>query len=67
MEKYADLDKMFLLIYTCIGFDGMRHSRHAWFLTEEKMKSFVMTNRESRAGFEIELSLEILSYRTVVF
>ena len=53
------MDKNFLLTYTDFGSDGLRHSYHAWFQTEEELHAFV------KAGSTIEedLAIEILSCR----
>ena len=67
MKTYTDLDKMFLLVYTCVGYDGMRHSYHAWFSTEERMKRFVLKEKQRETGFESELSIEVLAYRMIGF
>ena len=63
MDK--NLDKMFLLTYTAKGSDGFRHSYHAWFATEEELKSFI--RKETDAGKEIEtdLAIEIQEYRPI--
>ena len=59
------MDKFFLLIYTCIGYDGFRHEYPAWFETEEEMRSFAETQKKKDRRMEVELSIEILSHRTV--
>ncbi len=66
MEKRKNIDKFFLLTYTCIGYDGFRHSCHAWFATEEKLRSFVEDCRAKKNGIEIDLSIEILSHREIL-
>ena len=67
MEKDLgkDLDKMFLLTYTAKGYDGFTHAYHAWFATEEELRSFV--SEEESAGREIEtdLAIEIQEYRSI--
>lgn len=55
------MDKYFLLTFTECGRDGFWHSRHAWFATEDDLRSFVETHRQ----IEIDLAIEILSCRTV--
>lgn len=59
------MDKFFLLTYTCIGYDGFRHSGHAWFASEEKMRAFVKEYMAKDNGMEIDLSIEILSHREI--
>lgn len=55
------MDKYFLLTYTQSGYDGFRHSHHAWFGTEEEMQHFVDANEE----IQVDLAIEILSCREV--
>ena len=55
------MDKYFLLIYTDIGYDGLRHSYHAWFQTEEELRRF----EQADCRRERELAVEILSCRVL--
>lgn len=59
------MDKYFLLTYTCNGYDGFRHSHHAWFANEDHMKQFVKEHTEKDHSFEIDLAIEILSHREI--
>lgn len=59
------MDKFYLLTYTCVGYDGFRHSCHAWFETEDQMRCFAEKCRAKNDGMEIDLSIEILSHREV--
>lgn len=60
------MDKFFLLTYTCIDYDGLRRLHHAWFATEEDMKSFIKEYKEKDAAFEMDLAIEILSHREIL-
>ena len=66
MDKEDVMDKLFLLTYTCVGFDGFRHSCHAWFATEEALQSFVKKCEAKGNGFEVDTAIEILSHREVI-
>lgn len=59
------LDKMFLLTYTAKGYDGFVHSYHAWFATEEELRSFVREEKDAGREFETDLAIEIREYRPV--
>lgn len=59
------MDKFFLLTYTYIGHDEMRHMGHAWFETEQNMREFVETMCRDGKEPEVDLALEILSYREI--
>lgn len=63
MKRSDDLDKLFLLTYTYVGYDGFRHSGHAWFSAEKEMQDFVKRNENTEAEMEIDLAIEILEYR----
>lgn len=58
------MDKFILLTYTCIGFDGYRHSGHAWFATKEEMVQFI--NYSKKKELEVDLAIEILTYREIM-
>ena len=53
------MDKYFLLFYTDIGYDGLRHSYHAWFQTKEELLAF----EQADCRRERELAIEILRCR----
>ena len=53
------MDKYFLLIYTDIGYDGLRHSYHAWFQTKEELLAF----EQADCRRERELAIERLRCR----
>lgn len=55
------MDKYFLLTFTECQYDGFRHSRHAWFETEDKLQEYV----ETHEGIEVDLAIEILSCRDI--
>lgn len=55
------MDKYFLLTYTKLGYDGLRHLYHAWFATERELRTFV----ERLGDVEIDLAIEIFSYRQI--
>lgn len=57
------MDKFILLTYTSIGADGYRHSRHAWFETEEDMCAFI--RKSEKAEIEVDLAIEILACREI--
>lgn len=57
------MDKFILLTYTCIGIDGYRHSRYAWFEAEEEMRQFI--SRLADKEIEVDLAVEILSCREI--
>ena len=59
------MDKLFLLTYTCVKEDGVRHLCHAWFETEDEMREFVKRMRGSGGAFETDISIEILQYRDI--
>ncbi|HIR28544.1 MAG TPA: hypothetical protein IAB84_11305 [Candidatus Choladousia intestinigallinarum] len=59
------MDKFFLLTYVSIGQDGFLHSRHAWFETEEELRSFARSARDMDAEMEIELAIEIYGHREI--
>ena len=59
------MDKQFLLTYTCIGYDGFRHERIAWFSSEEEMKDFLKKSEEKGELPEVDMAIEILSYRNI--
>ena len=59
------MDKMFLLTYAAVGYDGFRHERHAWFQTEDELRDFVRTEKARDADMEIDLAIEIQAYRPV--
>ena len=40
------MDKLFFLTYTCIGYDGYRRERIAWFSSEDEMKVFLNKSAE---------------------
>lgn len=63
MKKSDELDKLFLLTYTYVGYDGFRHSCHAWFSTEKEMRDFVKRNENTETEMEIDLAIEILEHR----
>ena len=63
MEK--DLDKRFLLTYTAKGYDGIRHSYHAWFATEEELRAFLTEDASSDKELETDLAIEIGEYRPI--
>ncbi len=56
------LDKRYLLCYTELDENRIRHSRHAWFLTEEELRRFLEKRIREREA-ETELAVEILCYR----
>lgn len=60
------MDKFFLLTYTCIGYDGLRHMGHAWFENEEDMKDFVKSSEQEGKEIEVDLAIEILSHREII-
>lgn len=55
------MDKYFLLTYTKLGYDGLRHLYHAWFATERELRTFV----ERSGDVEVDLAIEILSSRKI--
>lgn len=59
------MDKFFLVTYNGIGWDGFYHSCHAWFRTEEELRSFVEQCREKNVKLEIDLAIEIVSHRMI--
>lgn len=59
------MDKFFLLTYTCIDYDGFRHSHHAWFESEMSMQQFIREYKEKDVEFETDLAIEILSHREI--
>lgn len=59
------MDKSFLLIYTAVGYDGYRHSCHAWFETEEELRAFVAGDHAKKTELEAEFAIEILSHRDI--
>lgn len=59
------MDKLFLLTYTCIGYDGFRHERTAWFSSEGEMKVFLNKSAEKGEQPEVDMAIEILSYRSI--
>ena len=59
------MDKLFLLTYTCIGYDGFRHERIAWFSSEGEMKDFLKKSEEKGELPEVDMAIEILSYRNI--
>lgn len=65
-DKEETMDKFFLVTYTCTGYDGFRHSCHSWFETEEEMRAFVRAARARGNDMEVELSIEIVTYRKIV-
>lgn len=60
------MDKFFLLIYTWIGYDGLRHSCHSWFGTEQEMREFSESSEAKQKEIEVELAIEILSHREIL-
>lgn len=60
-----DMDKFFLLTYTCTGYDGFLHSYHAWFRTEKELRAFVDKETGRGRKTEIELAIEILDCRQI--
>lgn len=60
------MDKRIFLIYTKLGADRLRHTYHAWFETEEQLKSFVEKQQKEASDFEVDLSIEILDYRPLL-
>lgn len=60
------MDKFFLLTYTCIGYDGFRHMKHAWFKSEAELRTFVEICKEQGKKPEIDLAIEIEAYREIV-
>lgn len=59
------MDKFFLLIYTGIGIDSLRHSQYAWFSTEDEMRAFVSAPENAGKAIEVDLAMEILSHRDI--
>jgi hypothetical protein len=59
------MDKLFLLTYTCIAFDGFRRERTAWFASEDEMRVFLNKSAEKGEQPEVDMAIEILSYRTI--
>lgn len=57
--------KLFLLTYTCIGYDGFRHERTTWFSSEAEMKVFLNKSAEKGEQPEVDMAIEILSYRSI--
>ena len=55
------MDKPFLLEYTSV-FEGVRHSFHAWFITESEMDAFICRQPKDA---EILLAIEIKSCRVI--
>ncbi len=60
-----NLDKLFLLTYTAKGYDGFAHSYHAWFATEEELRSFVCEQKAAGGEIETDLAIEIRDYRSI--
>lgn len=60
------MDKLFLLSYAGKGYDGLLHLRHAWFGTEEELKAFVRESERKNDNIEVNLAIEILSWRIIV-
>ena len=63
MSRCDELDKQFLLTYTSIGYDGLRHLYHAWFATEVQMREFIKGLQKKDVELEIDQAIEILKYR----
>ena len=59
------MDKFFLLTYTCIGYDGLRHLGHAWVETEHEMRAFAEAACKDDREMEVDLAIEILSHREI--
>lgn len=59
------MDKFFLLTYTRIYEDGVRHGNHAWFQTEEQLRNYVQKMMQADVGFESDLAIEILDKREI--
>lgn len=59
------MDKFFLLTYTSVKFDGIRREKHAWFCGEEALRRFVENEKRKDIDFEVDLAIEILSYRFI--
>ncbi len=59
------MDKFFLLTYTDVGRDGLRHSEYAWFSAEDEMRAFVDEAERAGRAIEVDLALEILSHREI--
>ena len=59
------MDKLFLLTYTCIGYDGYRRERIAWFSSEDEMKVFLKKSTEKGEQPEVDMAIEILAYRSI--
>ena len=58
------LDKKYLLSYTDLGKDGVRHSFHAWFLSEAELHKFV-EKKKKRQSFQDEFAIEIKNHRFI--
>lgn len=59
------MDKLFMLTYTCIGIDGFRHERTAWFASENEMREFLNKSKDKGELPEVDMAIEILSYRNL--
>ncbi len=59
------MDKKFLLTYTAAGYDGFPHSFHAWFGTEDELRTFVETESAKDAKLEVDLAVEIQACRPI--
>ena len=59
------LDKMFLLTYTAKAEDGFPRFYHAWFRTEEEMRTFMQEEKARGREPEADLAIEVLEYRSV--
>lgn len=59
------MDKLFMLTYTCIGYDGFRHERVAWFSSEAEMREFLSKSKDKGELPEVDMAIEILSYRNL--
>lgn len=59
------MDKLYLLTYTKIGWDGLRHAYHAWFAKEPEMKKFIDEMKLEKCGFEIDTAIEIAQFREI--
>ena len=55
-----EMDKLFLLTYTCMGNDGFRHERNAWFSSEDEMKDFMKKSEEKDEKPEVDMAIEIM-------
>lgn len=59
------MDKYFLLTYTGIGIDSLRHAQYAWFSTEDEMRAFVSAPENAEKAIEVDMAIEILSHRII--